>query len=84
MKNTKFLDAEEIALEEVSDEWISVTLAGEKFVMDVDTLYDISFRFAALLAHIERREEDACEENRPYCLRRPFASGTPSSGFSGH
>lgn len=62
MKNTKFLDAEEIALEEVNDEWVSVTLAGEKFVMDVDTLYDISFRFAALLAHMEQREEEAGEQ----------------------
>ena len=80
MKSTKFLDAEEIALEEVNDEWVSVTMAGEKFVMDVDTLYDISFRFASLLVHLEQKQEEVAS----YCRRRPFASGTPSSGFSGH
>ncbi len=58
MKNTKFLDAEEIALEEVNNEWVSVTMAGEKYVFDMDTLYDISFRFASFLAYLEQREEE--------------------------
>lgn len=58
MKSTKFLDAEEIALEEVNNEWVSVTLAGEKYVFDMDTLYDISFRFASFLAYLEQREEE--------------------------
>ena len=59
MKNTKFLDAEEIVLEEVNNEWVSVTMAGEKYVMDMDTLYDLSFRFASFLAFLESREECA-------------------------
>jgi hypothetical protein len=67
MKNVKFLEAEEISLDEVNGEFVSVKLAGEKFVIDVDTLYDMSFRFAEMLAKIESREEEASEDGLAAC-----------------
>lgn len=67
MKNAKFLEAEEISLDEVNGEFVTVKLAGEKFVIDVDTLYDMSFRFAEMLAKIESREEEAANEGELAC-----------------
>lgn len=69
MKNTKFLEAEEIALEEVNNEFVSVTMAGEKYVFDKDTLYDISFRFASFLAYLEQKEEQEADQICADCSR---------------
>lgn len=57
IKDIKFVATEQITLEEVNEDWVSVTLKGEKFVFDTDTLCDLSFSLAALLAKVEERQE---------------------------
>ena len=57
-KNSRLLEAEDISLDEISDNWVSVGLGAEKFVIDMDTLYDLSFRFAAFLAYLENKQEE--------------------------
>ncbi|AHI06778.1 hypothetical protein BDW_11390 [Bdellovibrio bacteriovorus W] len=61
MKTTKLLDTEQIVFQEVSTEWISLELAGERFVLDVDTLHELAFRSASFLSLIESQcSEDIC------------------------
>lgn len=62
MKNVKFLESEEIILDEVNGEFVAIKLAGEKFVIDTDTLHDLTFRFAQMLAHIEAQESSLGED----------------------
>lgn len=57
-KPSRLVEAEDISLEEISDNWVSVGLGAEKFVIDMDTLYDLSFRFAAFLALLENKQEE--------------------------
>lgn len=57
-KPSRLVEAEDISLEEISDNWVSVGLGAEKFVIDMDTLYDLSFRFAAFLAFLENKQEE--------------------------
>lgn len=57
MKTSKFIEAEQIAFEEVADNWVAVKFGDEKFVIDVDTLFDLSFRCASFLAQVESQEE---------------------------
>jgi hypothetical protein len=57
-KTSRFIEAEDISLDEISDNWVSVGLGAEKFVIDMDTLYDLSFRFAAFLAFLENKQEE--------------------------
>ncbi|KYG62074.1 hypothetical protein [Bdellovibrio bacteriovorus] len=61
MKNSKFIEAEQIAFEEISDSYAALKLGEEKFVIDMDTLYDLAFRSAAFLAYLENREEELAE-----------------------
>ena len=64
MKTSKFIEAEQIAFEEVAEDWVAVKFGDEKFVIDVDTLFDLSFRCASFLAYIENQEEQrACSSN---------------------
>ncbi|WP_295904935.1 hypothetical protein [uncultured Bdellovibrio sp.] len=67
MKTSKFIEAEQIAFEEVTTDWVALKLGDEKFVIDVDTLYDLAFRSAAFLSYLEGREEQqascACENS---------------------
>ena len=70
MKKVSFIEAEQIGFEEIDNDLVAIKMADEKFMIDVDTLYDLAFRCAAFLAHIESREEeqaaqlDACAECR--------------------
>lgn len=57
MKTSKFIEAEQIAFEEVTTDWVALKLGDEKFVIDMDTLYDLAFRSAAFLSYLEGREE---------------------------
>jgi hypothetical protein len=57
-KSSRLIEAEDISLDEISDNWVSVGLGAEKFVIDMDTLYDLSFRFAAFLAFLESKQEE--------------------------
>ena len=57
VKDVKFVSSEQITMEEVNEDWISVTIRGEKFVFDADTLCELSFSFAAMLAKVEERQE---------------------------
>lgn len=59
MKTSKFIEAEQIAFEEVTADWVSLKLGDEKFVIDMDTLYDLAFRSAAFLAYLEQQEEQS-------------------------
>lgn len=61
MKTTKFIEADQIAFEEVAENWISVKFGDEKYVIDVDTLFDLSFRCASFLALVESKEEERAE-----------------------
>lgn len=58
MKKTKVTEAEEISFEEISAEWIALKMGAEKFVMDTDTLIDLSFRCASFLAYLEHKEQE--------------------------
>lgn len=57
MEKSKFIEAEQIAFEEVSEDWVAVKFGDEKYVIDVDTLFDLSFRCASFLAYLEKQEE---------------------------
>nr|BFD68244.1 hypothetical protein HAGR004_32660 [Bdellovibrio sp. HAGR004] len=57
MKTSKFIEAEQIAFEEITENWVAVKFGDEKFVIDMDTLYDLTFRSASFLAYLESREE---------------------------
>ena len=52
------IEAEQIGFEELGEDLVAVKMADQKFVIDMDTLYDLAFRCAAFLAYIENREED--------------------------
>lgn len=73
MKATKFVEAENIAFEEISESLVSLKLNEEKFVIDMDTLYDLAFRSAAFLAFLENKEEEmmaaAAEEGVCLCSK---------------
>lgn len=58
-KAAKLLDAEAIGFDEVGEQWLSLNLGGEKYVMDLDTLIDLSFRCASFLAYLESKEENS-------------------------
>lgn len=58
MKQVKMIEAEQIGFEELGEDLVSVNMADQKFVIDMDTLYDLAFRCAAFLAYIENREEE--------------------------
>ncbi len=67
MKKATFIEAEQIGFEEIDNDLVALKLADEKFLIDVDTFYDLAFRCAAFLAHIESRQEEvipveACSE----------------------
>ncbi|MFM6927606.1 MAG: hypothetical protein ACKOX6_04040 [Bdellovibrio sp.] len=66
MKNVKFLEPEEITLDEVNGEFVAIQFANERFVIDTDTLHDLTFRFAQILAHLEAQESFS-EENELVC-----------------
>ncbi|UXR64513.1 hypothetical protein EZJ49_15700 [Bdellovibrio bacteriovorus] len=65
MKTSKFIEAEQIAFEEITESWVAVKFGDDKFVIDMDTLYDLAFRSASFLAYLEAQEEQqaacACE-----------------------
>lgn len=63
MKTAKFIEAEEIAFEEVSDDWVALKLGEEKFVIDMDTLFDLAFRSAAFLSFLENQPCASCSGN---------------------
>ena len=65
MKNAKFIKEEDVGFEEVSENWVALKFGNEKFVMDMDTLIDLSFRCASFLAYLEGKEEsglEACDD----------------------
>lgn len=70
MKKVTFIEAEQIGFEEIDNDLVAIKMGDEKFMIDSDTLYDLAFRCAAFLAHIESREEEtaaqaeACAECR--------------------
>ncbi|NUN05468.1 MAG: hypothetical protein HUU57_06885 [Bdellovibrio sp.] len=70
MKTAKIIAAEQIAFEEVTEEFVALKLHDEKFVIDMDTLYDLAFRSAAFLAFLEERELERGEgpEREGVCL----------------
>lgn len=56
MKTSKLIAAEQIAFEEVTEEFVALKLNDEKFVINMDTLCDLAFRSAAFLAFLEEKE----------------------------
>lgn len=64
-KSSQFIEAEQIAFEEVSDNWVALKLGDEKFVMDLDTLTDLTFRCASFLAYLESKEEEQTYSSCP-------------------
>ncbi|MNL46172.1 hypothetical protein D3C87_1688590 [compost metagenome] len=57
MKQYKFIEAEQISLEELSENLVSLKMGEEKLLIDTDTLYDMAFRFASFLTYLENRPE---------------------------
>ena len=51
-----------VQLEEAGDQWLTLKIADQKFVMDMDTLIDLSFRCASFLSYLESKEnkEELC------------------------
>lgn len=66
-KSAKILDAETIGFDEVGDEWLSLNLGGEKYVMDLDNLIDLSFRCASFVAFLESKEESSLNASETQC-----------------
>lgn len=66
-KSAKLLEAEAIGFDEVGDEWLSLNLGGEKYVMDLDTLIDLSFRCASFLSYLESKQENSLEVLETHC-----------------
>ena len=58
MKAIKFVSSEQIFLDELNEDWLTLTIKGEKYVFDADTLCDLSFAFAEALARVESGEEE--------------------------
>ena len=72
MKTSKFIEADQIAFEEIAESWVAVKFGEEKFVIDMDALYDLAFRSASFLAYLESREaeQSSCVcENAPADLK---------------
>ena len=67
MKNVKFLDAEEITLDAVQGEFVALQFGNEKFVIDTETLHDLTFRFAEMLAKVENKAEQASQDGLTVC-----------------
>lgn len=65
MEKAKLVSAEQLGFEEVSEDWVVLQINNERYVMDMDTLYDLAFRSAAFLAYFEGREASPC---RPHVL----------------
>lgn len=59
----KRIDAEKISLEDLGSEEIALSFGGEKFLIDQDTLCDLTYRMAAMLSYLENQEE-ACANCR--------------------
>jgi hypothetical protein len=57
MGQYKFIEADEIGLEEISENLVSIKMGEEKVLIDTDTLYDLAFRFAAFLTYLENKPE---------------------------
>ncbi|MBS1972098.1 MAG: hypothetical protein JSU04_17440 [Bdellovibrionales bacterium] len=66
-KSAKLLETEAIDFDEVGDEWLSLNLGGEKYVMDLDTLIDLSFRCTSFLAYLESKQENSLEVLGTHC-----------------
>ncbi|MNK11895.1 hypothetical protein D3C87_299460 [compost metagenome] len=62
MKKMSFIEAEQIGLEEISENLVSIKMGEEKFLIDMDTLYDVAFRCASFLAYLENREDEQAQE----------------------
>ena len=58
MKQYQFVEAEQIGLEEISENLVSLKMGEEKFLIDTDTLYDLAFLFASFMSYLENRPEE--------------------------
>lgn len=57
MKKAQFIEANRIDFEELTENLVVLKLNGEKFVMDTDTMIDLTFRCAAFLTYLEGKEK---------------------------
>ena len=57
MKKVTFIEAEQIGFEEIDKDLVAIKMADEKFMINMDTLYDLAFRCASFLAYLENREQ---------------------------
>ncbi|MBC7370844.1 MAG: hypothetical protein H7326_04720 [Bdellovibrionaceae bacterium] len=64
MRFAKLVNAEEILFEENFVDTLTLNLGGEKFVMDLGTLIDLSYRCAAFASYLESKE---AEQNHCVC-----------------
>ncbi len=56
MEKAKLVEAEQLAFEVVSEDWVVLQMNQERYLMSTDTLYDLAFRSAAFLAFLEERD----------------------------
>jgi hypothetical protein len=58
---TSLLDEQDIQFSQISEEWVSLVIQGQKFILDLDTLYDVAIKAAKALADTEDlQQEDTC------------------------
>ena len=50
---TSLLDEQDIQFDQISSEWVSLVIQGQKFILDLDTLYDVALKAAKALADTE-------------------------------
>ncbi|WP_415063375.1 hypothetical protein [Bdellovibrio sp.] len=63
MKKAQFVEANQIGFEELTENLVVLNLNGEKFVMDTDTMIDLTFRCAAFLTYLEGKEKREVSEH---------------------
>lgn len=66
-KSAKLLEMDDIGFDEIDGEWLAIKFGNEKFVMDIDTLIDLSFRCAAFLSFLENKKDDIVEDAETQC-----------------
>ncbi len=58
---TSLLDEQDIQFNQISSDWVSLNIQGQKFILDLDTLYDVAIKAAKALAETEDLQlEDTC------------------------
>lgn len=58
---TSLLEEQDIQFHQISDEWVSLVIQGKSFVMDLDTLYEMTLKAAKVLAESESFQYESAQ-----------------------